>query len=136
MTRRVAFGALVTYGLPFGKGKRWLNRGGVSNILFGGWTVDMTENTLSGIPLSVGYSGSPNKYLTTAAVNALVPISQVNTPNWTMGQRFPTAAQTPYFNMSAFAYRPPIQSVRWARMSCRPQRSCGSSVLPPRLDSP
>ncbi len=102
--QRVALGALVTYGLPFGKGKRWLNGGGVSNILLGGWTVNMTENTLSGIPLSVGYSGSPNKYLTTAAVNALVPISQVNTPNWTMGQRFPTAAQTPYFNMSAFTY--------------------------------
>ena len=24
--------------------------------------------------------------------------------NWSMGQRFPTAAQTPYFNMSSFAY--------------------------------
>ena len=64
----------------------------------------MTENTLSGIPLSVSYSGSPYKYLTTANVNALGPIGQANVPNWSMGQRFPTAAQTPYFNMNDFAY--------------------------------
>jgi hypothetical protein len=94
----------VTYALPIGKGRRWLNGGGISNAILGGWSVNMTENTLSGIPLSVSYSGSPYKYLTTAAVNALGTIGQAQVPNWTIGQRFPTAAQTPYFNMSDFTY--------------------------------
>jgi hypothetical protein len=71
-----AFGAFVTYELPVGKGQRWLNRGGVVNALLGGWKVDMSENILSGIPLTVGYSGSPNKYLTTARVNAVVRLSR------------------------------------------------------------
>ncbi len=99
-----AFGAYVTYELPVGKGQRWLNRGGVVNAILGGWKVDLSENILSGIPLTVGYSGSPNRYLTTARVNALVPIDQAKVPNWQMGNRFPTAAQNPYFNISAFAY--------------------------------
>jgi hypothetical protein len=102
--QRVAFGALVTYALPFGKGQAFLNGGGISNAILGGWSINMTENTLSGIPLSVSYSGSPYKYLTTANVNALGPISAANVPNWSMGQRFPTAAQTPYFNMNDFTY--------------------------------
>jgi hypothetical protein len=101
---REGFGAFVTYELPIGKGKHWLNRGGIVNATLGGWTVSMSENTVSGQPISIGYSGSPNKYLTTARVNALVPIEQAKVANWTMGNRFPTAAQNPYFNMSAFAY--------------------------------
>jgi hypothetical protein len=99
-----AFGALVTYALPFGKGLHWLNQGGITNAILGGWSVNMTENTLSGIPISIGYGGSPYKYLTTARVSALVPIGQTYTPNWTMGARFPTAAQTPYFNINDFTY--------------------------------
>ena len=99
-----AFGAYVIYELPVGKGQRWLNRGGVVNAILGGWKVDLSENILSGIPLSVGSSGSPNKYLTASPVNALVPIDQAKVDNWSMGNRFPTAAQNPYFNISAFAY--------------------------------
>ena len=99
-----AFGAFVTYELPVGKGQRWLNRGGVVNAIFGGWTINMSENTLSGIPVSIGYSGSPNKYLVSSRVNATTTVEQAKVSNWTMGNRFPTAAQTPYFNMSSFAY--------------------------------
>ena len=99
-----SFGAYVIYELPIGKGQHWLNRGGILNAVLGGWKLDISENTLSGIPITVGYSGSPNKYLTATRVNALEPTGQAKTPNWSMGNRFPTAAQTPYFDMSAFAY--------------------------------
>jgi hypothetical protein len=74
------------------------------NAIVAGWKLDVGENILSGILITVGYSGSPNKYLTATRVNALVPTGQAKTPNWTMGNRFPTAAQTPYFDMNAFAY--------------------------------
>ena len=99
-----AFGAFVVYELPVGKGQRWLNHGGALNTVLGGWKVNVSENTLSGQPISVTHSGSPNRYLTASRVNTLAPIEQAQVPNWDMGQRFPTAAQTPYFNSSVFAY--------------------------------
>jgi len=99
-----SFGAYVIYELPVGKGQKWLNRGGVLNAVLGGWKVDVSENILSGIPLSVGSSGSPNRYLTASPVNALVPVEQVKIDHWSMGNRFPTAAQNPYFDINAFAY--------------------------------
>ncbi len=98
------FGAFVVYEIPVGKGQRFLNRGGILNAIAGGWKVNMSENALSGVPISVTHSGSPDRYLTASRVNALVPIDQAAVPNWDMGNRFPTAAQTPYFNISAFAY--------------------------------
>jgi hypothetical protein len=102
--QELAFGGWVIYELPVGKGQRWLNRGGVWNTVLGGWKLDLSENILSGIPVSVGYSGSPYKYLTATRVNALEPVDQIKTPDWTIGNRFPTAAQTPYFDMNAFTY--------------------------------
>jgi hypothetical protein len=99
-----AFGAFIIYELPVGKGHRWLNHGGIVNAIVGGWKIDVSENILSGIPLSVGYAGSPNKYLTTARVNAVVPLDQAKVDGWEMGNRFPFPAQNPYFNINAFAY--------------------------------
>jgi hypothetical protein len=100
----IGFGAFVTYEVPVGKGGRWLNRGGILNAILGGWTVNMSENLVSGRPISVGYGGSPYRYLTNARVNALAPVEQAKVQNWTMGNRFPTAAQNPYFNMNVFTY--------------------------------
>src|SRR5438270_1801415 len=53
-----SFGAYIIYELPVGKGKRFMNRGGLLNAAFGGWKVDVSENALSGIPVSVSYAGS------------------------------------------------------------------------------
>lgn len=46
-----------TYDLPFGKGKRYANQGGVVNALAGGWQFAGVQSYQSGTPLSVG---SPN----------------------------------------------------------------------------
>src|SRR5262249_40099374 len=102
--QELAFGGWFIYELPFGRGQRWLNHGGVVNAVLGGWKVNVSENMLSGIPITVGYSGSPNRYLTATRVNALVPTAQAKMPDWSIGQRFPTTAQTPYFDMNAFGY--------------------------------
>ena len=99
-----AFGGFIIYELPVGRGQRFLNRGGILNAIVGGWKLDLSENILSGIPLSVGYAGSPNRYLTTARVNAVAPLDQAKVDGWDMGNRFPFAAQNPYFNINAFAY--------------------------------
>jgi len=101
-----AFGFFAVYELPVGKGQKWLNRGGVLNAFLGGWKVNVSENTLSGIPISVTQAGSPNRTLLSSItrVNAVVPIEQARVQNWEMGNRFPTAAQNPYLLQSAFAY--------------------------------
>jgi hypothetical protein len=46
-----------TYELPFGKGKRFANKGGVTNALAGGWQVAGVQTYESGTPLAVT---SPN----------------------------------------------------------------------------
>jgi Carboxypeptidase regulatory-like domain/TonB dependent receptor-like, beta-barrel len=102
--QRHQFGAFAIYELPVGRGKRFLNRGGIVNAVLGGWKVDLSENALSGAPVSITHAGSPNKYLTASRVNTTAPVETAIVPDYDMGQRFPTAAQTPYFNMSTFAY--------------------------------
>ncbi|HEU0122474.1 MAG TPA: TonB-dependent receptor [Bryobacteraceae bacterium] len=102
--QRMQFGAFMVYELPWGKGQKWLNRGGIVNALLGGWKINISENIMSGAPISVTHSGSPYRYLTNSRVDPLTTAEAAQVQNWDMGQRFPTAAQTPYFNMSSFAY--------------------------------
>jgi len=99
------FLSIATYDFPFGKGRRFLNRGGVVNQVLGQWHGVWTTTLESGPPTSVTFSGSPNKYLPQGVYrpNAMSPDYQ--TPNWTMGpNRFPSSAQNPYLNINDFAY--------------------------------
>jgi len=41
----------TTYGLPFGKGKRFLNQRGVANTILGGWKLSQNWNFQSGVPM-------------------------------------------------------------------------------------
>jgi len=43
-----------TYDLPFGKGQRWLNQGGVTDRVFGGWTLGTIFVIQSGNPAQIG----------------------------------------------------------------------------------
>jgi hypothetical protein len=131
------FGAFVVYELPVGKRQRWLNRGGIVNAIVGGWKLNISENALSGVPISVTHSGSPNRYLTASRVDALVPVEQAKVDNWDMGNRFPTASQNPYFKMSAFAY-PAAYSIGslGSRVVQARRRFIGCSFLPLRVGIP
>ncbi|MFN3323524.1 MAG: carboxypeptidase regulatory-like domain-containing protein [Bryobacteraceae bacterium] len=42
------------YELPFGRGKRWLGQGGVSNVLLGGWQLGGIITLQSGFPITPG----------------------------------------------------------------------------------
>jgi hypothetical protein len=50
------------YELPFGKGRQYLNRGGVANQILGGWTLTGIQSYQSGDPLTIE-SGLDNSYL-------------------------------------------------------------------------
>jgi hypothetical protein len=98
---------LLTYELPVGKGRHFLNRGGILNWVLGGWNAMSMLELESGTPFSVTFAGSPNRYLTqgVSRPDILTTNSQALTPNWSIGpNRFPTSAQNPYLQFSAFAY--------------------------------
>lgn len=42
------------YALPFGKGKKFLNHGGVLNEMFGGWRIGAVQRYMSGQPFNFG----------------------------------------------------------------------------------
>jgi hypothetical protein len=44
--------------LPFGKGRRWLNKGGVLSWIAGGWQVNNIISIMSGVPFSVTADGA------------------------------------------------------------------------------
>jgi hypothetical protein len=58
------------YQLPFGKGKRFLNRGGIINKIFGGWEISGLMNLASGAPISFV---DPRGTFNTAARSARQP---------------------------------------------------------------
>jgi hypothetical protein len=41
------------YNLPFGRGRRFLDRGGITNVIFGGWELGVISTIQSGFPLTV-----------------------------------------------------------------------------------
>ncbi len=47
------------YELPFGKGRRFLNSGGITNVLLGGWNLSGITVGRTGRPLTITFSGNP-----------------------------------------------------------------------------
>jgi len=47
-----------TYNLPFGRGRRFVNRGGLIDALIGGWNLSLVLNYQSGLPLEVTQSNA------------------------------------------------------------------------------
>ncbi len=48
-----------TYELPFGKGKRFMNQGGVANVVLGGWQISPLLTYATGFPLQINVPGNP-----------------------------------------------------------------------------
>lgn len=104
---RHRFVSVMTYELPFGRGRKFLNKGGIVNHLLGGWDLAWTQTFQSGPPITVTFAGSPFNYLPGAGQlrSDVVPGVNMVTPNWSIGpHRFPVQAQVPYLNAQAFAY--------------------------------
>jgi hypothetical protein len=68
--QRHRFVTSFTYEIPAGKGRRFLNRGGVLDYILGGYELAWIETVASGNPFTVFYTNSPNNYITTALMNA------------------------------------------------------------------
>jgi len=103
---RHRFVNVLSYDLPFGRGKRFMNAGGIANHVLGGWQFTWTQTFQSGPPFNVSFAGSPNRYLPgESRPNIVTTHDAAQVENWTLGaNRFPTQAQNPYLNFSSFAY--------------------------------
>lgn len=97
------FVAYATYGLPIGKGRRFMNRGGILNYLFGGWNLTWVQTFQTGTPVTFTLAGSPYNYLPGSGVHRPDQIGNPVVPNWTIGQRFDTALENPMWNINAFS---------------------------------
>ncbi|MGA8593783.1 MAG: carboxypeptidase regulatory-like domain-containing protein [Bryobacteraceae bacterium] len=98
----------VSYDLPFGKGRRFLDQGGILNQIFGGWTFLTIQSVRSGLPVSFTLAGSPYKYLPGEGnVPNIVPGQTINVQNYSIGPNmWPQQDQHPFFNINAFANPP------------------------------
>jgi hypothetical protein len=63
--------------LPFGEGRRWMNSGGVSNAIFGGWQTSAIVHWQKGVPLSLlSARGTFNRVGRSGSMTALTSLSQ------------------------------------------------------------
>jgi hypothetical protein len=60
MPHRFAFSPM--FELPFGQGKKWMNGGGLSDALLGGWTIASVITLESGFPINVTQSDNSNTF--------------------------------------------------------------------------
>ncbi len=97
----------VTYELPVGKGRRFMNTGGVKNAVLGGWEIVGSQHFQTGPPMTIGFAGTGNVYLPNGALrpNQIAPNDQAKLAHVDIGpNRFPIAAQNRYLKQEAFTY--------------------------------
>ena len=82
--RRHRYVGIMTYDLPMGQGKRFMNHGGIWDKIIGGYTVGWVQYLETGNPLTFSFVNSPNNYFPTFAGNRRPDL--VSTPhlreNW------------------------------------------------------
>ncbi|MCW5982399.1 MAG: TonB-dependent receptor [Bryobacteraceae bacterium] len=106
--RNHRWNSTFTYELPIGQGRRWMNRRGALDYVFGGWQVAWVQTVESGNPLNFSFTNSPYNYYPTWVGSRRPDV--VSTPslrdNWgdLGGDRFNSARINPIMDINAFAY--------------------------------
>jgi len=81
--------------LPFGEGRRWMNSGGVSNAIFGGWQTSAIVHWQKGVPLSLlSARGTFNRVGRSGSMTALTSLSQEQLNALFKVTKAPTATST------------------------------------------
>ncbi len=98
-------------GLPFGKGKRFLNRGGLTQRLVGNWQFFTSTIVQSGLPVNVGgpdlsriAGASPSRASVVPGVTAKLPLSDSIANSRAWDNR--CGCTKPWFNPDAFTTTP------------------------------
>ncbi|HXN25346.1 MAG TPA: hypothetical protein VOA41_21655 [Candidatus Dormibacteraeota bacterium] len=100
---RHRFNLTLNADLPLGRGRQFLNRGGWTNLLVGGWSLNAVGTLYSGYPFAPllgDANGIPGAQASGLAIRpSLVPGVPLINPRWTRDH----AHDVPYFNPEAFA---------------------------------
>lgn len=67
--------------LPFGKGRRWVNRGGITNAVLGGWEISTLATFRSGAPFGLNVLNGPRDILGDQADGRNLRPNIVGNPN-------------------------------------------------------
>ncbi|HZT28724.1 MAG TPA: TonB-dependent receptor [Bryobacteraceae bacterium] len=106
--RNHRFIAFATYELPVGKGRKFMNRGGVLNAIFGGYEIAWIQTLESGNPYTFSFADSPYNYYPTFAGDRRPNLVKQPTllPNWgNVGpDRFNQEGRNPIIDINDFAY--------------------------------
>lgn len=86
------------YGLPFGSGKMFLNRGGIVNELLGGWQIGSIYTLQTGLP---GYPTPGPDQSNTGVGNSRDRLNATGLP-----QSLPNPSVNEWFNVNAFSLEP------------------------------
>jgi hypothetical protein len=97
-----------TYELPVGKGRHFMNRGGIMNVLLGGYEIAGIQTLESGNPMTFSFTNSPNNYYMTYIGSRRPDLvgQPAILPNWgdMGGDRFTKANVNPIIDINNFAY--------------------------------
>jgi hypothetical protein len=108
---RHQWNANFVYGLPFGRGKKFVDRGGVANAVIGGWQLSGLYRQTSGLPTSIlnGRFWPTNWNITGNAtqVGQFADGSNKNAPAPPGGTSGPNLFQNPAAAVAAFDYTLP-----------------------------
>jgi hypothetical protein len=97
----------LTYELPFGEGRTFMDRGGLLNAVLGKWDISWIQTYQTGNPLSFTFAGSPNNYYPDfVGIRRPNIVSEPGiVDDWRdLGNRFDVAAMNPVININSFAY--------------------------------
>lgn len=95
------FNLAFAYDLPFGRGRRWLNQGGVVNRLVGGWQISTIFRLQDGQPFEFysGYCNVPSQFAA-GCIPGMFPGANPYAVN--KSGYDPNSGINPLFNASAF----------------------------------
>lgn len=91
-----------SYELPFGKGKSFLNGGGVMDRVVGGWQFNVIGTVQSGYPLSITQSNNNTNAYSSGQRPNLVAGQEIKAADALQRALSPNAADGGYFNVAAF----------------------------------
>lgn len=128
---RVTFNG--NYQLPFGRGRQYLNHGGVADYLFGGWATSLTFRAQTGEPFTVYSSNITNPSGASArAVRVADPFKGGGTPDPSYGSSFtcPTKVKTLQNWYNPCSFRNPKASDITYKGDGTPNTVSGLAALP------
>jgi hypothetical protein len=114
----------LVYDLPFGRGRRFMNQGGLMNAAFGGWQVSGINQMQAGFPFDLVYSPSSANQVS-PGISATYRGANEYRPNRVPGQKLTTS------HLVNSASRTSAQYINFAALSLPATQTASGTLLSP-----